>query len=134
MGTRSGLAALEREKYLPCGGNRSSIHCLQSLMLLKANAALDMSKHYCLTVNSNSAIIFLSKQQICRLTPLLNLPPVYWHSSLTCKKGHSVRRLRHKHGGARRVTTSTLTSASWSLDRNPYAIIMVVGRNRRCLQ
>ena len=82
------------------------------------------------TVSCNSAIIFLSKMQTCLLTSLPNMPAVTLNSSLTWKKGHSGRRRRHKHGGARRVTTSVLTSASWSLVRNPYVIIMVVGRNK----
>lgn len=96
-----------------------------------ANAALDMSRHYCFTVRCNSATIFLSKQQTCRLTHSAAVRNARGVVTFVAHMQDGSQR-RHKHGGARRVTTSSLTSASWSLVRNPY-VIMVVGKNKRCL-
>jgi len=96
-------------------------------------AALDMSRHYCFTVSCNSAIIFLSKQQTAdSLTHSAAAHNACGVVAFVTHMQDGSQRL-HKHDGARRVTTSILTSASWSLVRNSYVIIMVVGKNKRCL-
>ena len=92
-----------------------------------ANVTLDMSRRYCLHC----------ELQICNsfLVQTADLPT---HSVAVYVRGvvafathmQEGSQRRHIHGGARRVTTSIITSASWSLFRNPYVIIMIVGRNK----